>query len=150
MCANHPQPDSSFLGKVFGNMNILFAVAILCGLCTGYLNDPAINEGAKAVSHVFISLLKLVSLPIFFLSILATASGMENISEIKSLGKKVVTYTLLTTVLAAAIALVFFVLFDPVRSKMESTITQPLVQGSYWSYLLNVVPSNIEIGRAHV
>ena len=60
---------------------------------------------AETVSQLFINLLKLVSLPIIFLSIVSTAAGMENIEQIKRLGQKVIKYTLLTTLLAATIAL---------------------------------------------
>lgn len=144
MCANHPVEDSSFFGKIFQNTNLLFAIAIVLGICTGYANIPALNEGAQAVSHVFINLLKLVSLPIIFLSLIATASSMEDVSEIKNLGKRVIKYTLLTTILAATVALGFFLLINPVQSHIDNqALAQTSVQGSYVTYLLNVIPSNI-------
>lgn len=126
--------------------NRRIALATLLGLVAGYCNIPAVDSVAGTVSEVFINLLKLVSLPIIFLSIVSTASGMESVSEIKSLGKKVIKYTLLTTVIAAAIALVLFVLIDPVRSHIQTqgseatTVTQP---GSYFAYLIKSIPSNI-------
>ncbi len=85
--------------------NARIGLATLLGLVAGYCHVPMIDTVAGTVSEVFINLLKLVSLPIIFLSIVSTASGMESINEIKSLGKKVIKYTILTTVIAAAIAL---------------------------------------------
>ena len=78
---------------------------------------------AETISQLFINLLKLVSLPIIFLSIVSTASGMENIEQIKRLGQKVIKYTLLTTVIAATVALALFIGIDPVKgmSALAST-----------------------------
>lgn len=133
------------LGKIL-TQNRRIALATVFGLLAGYLNLPAIDSAATAISEVFINLLKLVSLPIIFLSIVSTASGMDSVSEIKSIGKRVIKYTLLTTVIAAAVALVLFVLIDPVSSVIQNgaeaseAVTQT---GSYYSYLIKSIPSNI-------
>lgn len=125
--------------------NKRIALATVLGLVAGYCNVPILDSTAETVSEVFINLLKLVSLPIIFLSIVSTASGMESVSEIRSLGKKVIKYTLLTTVVAAAIALLLFVIIDPVRShiQLDTTEVAPVSQGSYFAYLIKSIPSNI-------
>lgn len=122
-----------------------YLIAVLLGLLSGYLGYAAIQTAASAVSQVFISLLKLVSLPIIFLSIVSTASGMESLDEIKHLGKRVIKYTFLTTAVAAALALLIFVVVQPVRTTVELVNTGAPVeaQGSYFHYLLQAVPSNI-------
>src|ERR1700676_4648445 len=99
--------------------NRRIALATILGLLAGYCNIPAIDAVAGTVSEIFINLLKLVSLPIIFLSIVSTASGMDSVREIKTLGKKVIKYTLLTTVIAATIALIIFVAVDPVRTHIN-------------------------------
>ena len=123
--------------------NLFLGIATLCGLCCGLLNQPFLYSIADGVSNLFVSLLKLVSLPIIFLSIVFTASSMESISEIKKLGGKVIKYTLLTTVIAATIALILFVLIDPVKSSIHSfSADAQFNQQSYFSYLLKAIPSN--------
>lgn len=131
--------------KSFLSANTKIALATLAGIIAGYANIPEVDSIASAISQVFINLLKLVSLPIIFLSIVSTASSMDNLSEIKSLGKRVVKYTLLTTVIAAAIALMLFIVIDPVRSITSHEMLAPEVakQGSYYTYLLSSIPSNI-------
>ncbi|CCB91735.1 proton/sodium-glutamate symport protein [Waddlia chondrophila 2032/99] len=122
------------------------AAAILLGLFAGYANHPTMDAAASVVSEIFINLLKLVSLPIIFLSIVSTASGMDSIDEIKSIGKKVIKYTLLTTVIAATFALIIFVTIDPVRSVVSKAPPVDLESGSlpgYMHYLINIIPSNI-------
>lgn len=128
------------------NPNIFFGVAILLGILTGYLQEPLLFRTADIVSQLFINLLKLVSLPIIFLSIVSTASGMENLEQIKCLGQKVVKYTLLTTVIAATIALALFILVDPVQGTGELAKvaeSTDVAQPSYLTFFIQIVPSNI-------
>jgi Na+/H+-dicarboxylate symporter len=104
-------------------------------------------ELASYISEAFMNLLKLVSVPVLFLSIVTVASGMENMNTMAKMGKKVIKYTLITTVAAATFALMFFLLFDPVRGAMVAgahAVDAPTAEpGSYWRHLLSVVPSNI-------
>jgi len=132
--------------KIF-TPNVRIALATVLGLFAGYLNLPVIDSAANVVSEIFINLLKLVSLPIIFLSIVSTASGMDSISEIKSLGKRTIKYTLFTTVIAAAVALGYFLMIDPVSTSSQielgSDSSVAVNQGSYYSYLIKSIPSNI-------
>lgn len=129
------------------NPNLLFAAAIFLGILTGYLQSPFLFSVAEAVSQLFINLLKLVSLPIIFLSVVSTAAGMENVEQIKQLGKKVVKYTLLTTVIAATVALGLFIGIGPVKESAPLAIEQLTYEGaaqpSYLSFFLHIVPSNV-------
>lgn len=132
------------LSKIF-NQNRRIALATILGLAAGYLNMPAFDAAADAISEIFINLLKLVSLPIIFLSIVSTASGMDSVNEIKTLGRRVIKYTLITTVIAASIALLLFIVIDPVSTTLSTqTLTDVQAQqGSYYSYLIKSIPSNI-------
>lgn len=126
------------------NNNSYIFLAVAFALLAGYLHLPFIYAIATALSDLFISLLKLVSIPIIFLSIVSTVSGMDNVHEFKRLGKKVVKYTLLTTYIAALIALLVFIVIDPVRSPINTAGAQHIEadQKGYFTYLLQVVPSN--------
>lgn len=128
--------------KLF-NGNVYFALATLLGLLAGVWDIPYTQVTATTVSQLFINLLKLVSLPIIFLSIVSTASGMESVHEIKHIGKKVVKYTLLTTIIAATVALILFVTINPVRTLTAAGAEQTVEhQGSYFNYLMKTIPSN--------
>lgn len=132
--------------KRVSRQTIYLSVALFLGMLSGYFSHPAVDTAASIVSKVFINLLKLVSLPIIFLSIVSTASGMESVEEIKSIGKKVIKYTILTTLIAAAIALMTFLAVGPVRTIVTDAAPVSMESGSlpgYMNYLLNVIPSNI-------
>ncbi|PJD98243.1 MAG: dicarboxylate/amino acid:cation symporter [Parachlamydia sp.] len=127
-------------------VNLLFAIAFIGGLAGGYLNLPWLDQIASIVSQIFINLLKLVSLPIIFLSIVATASGMKSASDVRFMGFKVLKYTLLTTILAATVALILFVIIDPSSSQVSMQIGDAAAktnQKGYLTYLIKAIPSNI-------
>lgn len=127
--------------------NILVLVACIAGLLTGYLDVTFLNNIADASSETFIKLLKLISLPIIFLSICSTISGMRDFHEMRKIGRKVITYTIGTTIIAAAIALILFQLIQPAKNAMHFAVEQagntPVDQPSYLSFVLNIIPSNL-------
>ena len=126
------------------NPNIFFGVALVLGLAAGFYGSPAVFSTAEVVSQIFINLLKLVSLPIIFLSIVSTALGMESTQEIKTIGFRVVKYTLLTTLLAASVALLIYVFVHPVQVILSSNpINDAGSQAGYLTFLLRAIPSNI-------
>lgn len=127
------------------NSNLFYALAIVAGVLAGYTNIPILFTTAETISQIFINLLKLVSLPIIFLSIVSTASGMESLHEIKILGKKVIKYTLLTTLIAATIGFLLFIVIDPVRGNIVALTSGEIdpQQPNYLSFFIQIVPSNI-------
>ncbi|MDF2578188.1 MAG: aaaT [Chlamydiales bacterium] len=130
------------------NVSSPLLLGIILGLVTGYLRVDFLLEASHVVSNLFLNLLKLISLPIVFLSITSTLSGMRGWEEMKLLGKKVLTYTLLTTIVAATIALILFLVIDPAARKTElaTTVAEELIhapQRSYLSFVLQIIPSNI-------
>lgn len=129
------------------NPNLYFGIAIVLGILAGCTQSPFVFSVAETLSQIFINLLKLVSLPIIFLSIVSTASGMDNLHEIKMIGTKVVKYTLLTTLIAASVALTLFILIDPVRGQtVQLAASAAAVQAdspTYLSFFMQIIPSNI-------
>jgi len=123
---------------------MIYAIAVLFGLVFGWLDLPVLNQGAEVVSEIFMNLLKLVSLPIIFLSLVSTASSMESLEEISDLGKRTIRYTFLTTLIASSVALFLFVTLNPVGSTMiEQGNWNPDNKSSYFTHLIHLIPSNI-------
>lgn len=132
------------LVKGFLTPNVLMLLSVIAGVATGYANIEAFHTLAKVLSTLIIDSLKLLSVPIIFVSIVATISGMKNVDEMKTLGSKVLKYTIISTVLAATIAFIFFNLIQPVQhiiasdSFKEAAGTTP----NYLNALLDMYPSN--------
>lgn len=120
---------------------ILLAAAAL-GLVTGWLDLPVVNNICEVITEIFIRLLKLVSLPIIFFSLIATLSGMGGMSDVKALGGKILKYTFLTTVVAATVALTLYVAFDPAQQSLNLSAEtgQNVEVVNYWNYLKGIIP----------
>ena len=128
------------------NSYILILLPIVLGVFTGYLHQPILIQIAQTLSSAMMNFLQLLAAPLVFLSIFSTLLGMSSFKEMKTLGRKVLTYTVFTTLLAATVALSLFLFVNPAKnplahSTLEVAIEMP--QGSYLSFLTNIIPSNI-------
>ena len=125
--------------------NLLIIIAIGLGALTGWADINFLNQAAQVGSDLFLRLLKLISLPIIFLAITSTITGMKSLSEIKNMGKKVIFYTLTTTLIAATVALLLYVFIDPAQSVgTVANLQGPtgVQEGTYLSFFMNIIPSN--------
>ena len=128
---------------LFNTVTYYFLAAALAIFC-GYMQQPIFLSAATVVSDIFMNCLRLVSIPIIFLSIVSTAGGMEGVAEVKLLGKKVIKYTLLTTLISATVALFLFLGVQPVRfiTPAENLVSAS-AQPGYFGYLMQAIPSNV-------
>lgn len=123
---------------------LFFLIAILLGAATGFSEQKWALQAAEILSSLFLNYLSMIAAPIVLLAILSTLLNMQNFEQMKGLGKKVLSYTLLTTTLASLVALGFFLLFDPVSSMPKSTgIVAGSEQPSYLHFFVDIIPSNI-------
>lgn len=126
-------------------------LGLICGLSvlSNTLNPVSflIFNIASAISIVFINLLQLISLPIIFTAIVNTISGLKDFDELKTIGAKVLRYTMITTLIAASVSLMLVVILDPANSVNHVTHTTSetsvnLAENNYLDHLAQVVPSN--------
>lgn len=119
-------------------------------ICTFFKVKISI-EVANVISDIFIRLLKLLSLPMIFLAITTTLSGIDNLQQVKFLGKKVLFYTIITTIISATIAAVLYVIISPAQSHLinaskdstTSSLTSKIESISYVKSLWEALPTNI-------
>ncbi len=129
--------------SIFRKSQYTLTLAVVLGILTGWLGFFWLDQLAAFVGEVFINFLKLISLPLIFFSIVSTTAGMENVQEIQRLGKKVAKYTLLTTIIAAFLALSLYLLIDPVRTDLaDGIVDSSLPQGTYIDYFKQIIPAN--------
>lgn len=117
------------------------ALAIVLAILVGWWPMSGAILLADAVTQIFVRLLKLISLPIISLSLLATMSSIGERS-LSRLGKRVVTYTILTTGIASTLALVLYTAIEPVASVLVEPGTAKH-QLDYFDQFLKIVPDNL-------
>ncbi|MCB1114847.1 MAG: dicarboxylate/amino acid:cation symporter [Chlamydiia bacterium] len=129
--------------------NVIFNFGMLLALTFGglfgYLNLPVTNNAAHVISHLFLNLLKLISLPMIFLAIVSTLTKMTSLKEAGLMLRKILKYTLLTTIIAATIGMILFIFIDPVKPVAGGADEAALVstQADYLSFLLKIIPDNL-------
>jgi Na+/H+-dicarboxylate symporter len=116
-------------------------IAVVFAIITGYWQEPILLKLASVVSEIFVRLLKLISLPMISLSLLATISSVGEHSFTR-IGHRIVTYTILTTTIAASIALTLYLIIHPVL-QAASPLGQVVAGPSYLEEFLKVIPSNL-------
>lgn len=125
--------------------NLLTIVALLLGVVSGILNIEAMNSAAHLVSDITIRLMKLIALPLLFLSVVSSASHFKNFDQVKILGLRIFKYTLITTISAALVAETLYLLFSSylldasVNGEHNKVGTQPGLLGT----LLQLIPDNV-------
>ena len=129
--------------KISHSYNIAILTAILLGSLSGYFSIPFFEHLSSTIITLFLSMLKLISLPMIFLAIISTMTKMKSLGEANFLIRKIAKYTLITTILASSIG---FFLFHFLRPTMTIEGMQPEaipeMSGSYLSFLLKIIPSN--------
>lgn len=128
------------------NYTKITLLAAALGVVAGYYNVSSVVHCSIFISKIFVNILELLSIPLIFLSIVSTISGMDSFAEMKILGIKVLKYTLLTTILSATIGLLIYLMINPalaMNTIVNSSGEPASAAGSYVHFIANVIPSNI-------
>ena len=122
--------------------NIGMISALLLGALFGFFPLPFTDRFAAIIATLFIRILKLISLPMIFLALVSTLTQMKSIGEAGFLLRKILKYTLLTTLIAATTGMILFFIIQPVESiKIDPSF--PSQQHNYFSFLINIIPENV-------
>ncbi len=123
--------------------NLSMLLALILGGALGSTSIPFVHAAADVVSELFLNMLKLISLPMIFLAIVSTLTRMNSLHEAGYLLKKIFKYTLATTLIAATIGLILFLIIQPVKSgELSAPAFSPLKE-SYLSFLTQIIPPNL-------
>lgn len=122
-------------------MSIHLTASILIGLILGYLDIYWVKEIAQWTSDIFVNFMKLISLPILFLSITSAISQFDHIETFKQMMKKTLKYTTITTLIAATIAMFSYMIIQPAQLLITNTQQINLTQ-NYLGNFKKIIPSN--------
>lgn len=126
------------------NHNLFLLGSAVLGLLLGSLHSPLIFHSAEVVSTIFLKFLKFLSLPLVFFAIGSTITSAKNFHTILSLGKKILYYTLLTTILSATIGMVLLLIIRPIMpTSSPLSIQQTINATGYLEVLSKTIPGNI-------
>jgi len=127
------------------SQNILTIMAMLAGIATAFIGNIYLDNSADVVADITIRFMKLMAVPLLFLSIVSSASHFRNLKQIKSLGLKIFKYTIFTTFLAAFVAEGLYLLVSPVLLSSQTELKAQNIesQNGFFQTFLSMVPDNI-------
>jgi len=125
-------------------MGIGLAAGVIVGLiwqAAGGLNP----EWFKPIGDLFIRLIRMIVVPLVFVSLVAGAASMGNAAKMGRIAVKTILFYLGTTAVAVALGLFFANLIDPgtgLSLSTEGLKAKEVAPPSFWETLLNIVPMN--------
>ncbi len=128
---------------------ILWVGALVIGAALGYLGIAWLNEVFDFVATVYTRLFQFVAVPTIALAVITTLSSLGGRKETGRIFLHTITYTLLTTVAAATVGLVLYLVIQPGNLPAEAVnaargdVPEGLTQLSFYDHILSVVPNNI-------
>lgn len=127
----------------------LWMGALVIGAILGWMGIPALNQLFDFIATVFTRLFQFISIPTIALAVITTLSALGAKKETGRIFAHAVTYTLLTTICAAAIGLALYLWIAPGNLPMDlinqgtAAVPQKLEKVTYYDHFLSVIPNNI-------
>ncbi len=118
----------------------IFTYIILLSIAIwgGYNEVPFVIKSANIISFYFVICFKWLSIPLISFAILSTTKNMQSKTEFLKLGSQIFRYTFITTIIAATVALGYFLLLNPTNTNIVSSASDySIPSGSpLYGYLL--------------
>ncbi len=138
-------PKPGFNGKQFA----IWMAALVIGGVLGSLGITGLNNFFNFIAAVFTRLFQFVAVPTIALTITTTLAELGARKNTGKIFLHAVTYTLLTTLVAAAVGAVLYLLIQPgnlpaeLILKGQESVPQNLGRLTVYDHILSVVPNNI-------
>lgn len=123
--------------------------ALVVGVVLGLLGLGWLNALMTFVATVYTRLFQFVAVPTIVLAVITTLAMFDEQKDTGRIFRHAVTYTLLTTITAAAVGLVLYLIIRPgnlpaeLVSQGSADIPQDLGGETYYDHILGVIPNNI-------
>lgn len=122
--------------------------ALIVGAILGLLEIGWLDDVMNFVATIYVRLFQLLAVPTIVLAVATTLASLGKGQEAGRIFRHTISYTLLTTIVAAAVGLLLYVVIAPGQLELktvetDSSLSTPSSQLSYIDHLLTVIPNNI-------
>ena len=125
---------------------ILWLGALVIGAVLGLLHNNAINATANFIATVYTRLFQFLAVPTVALAIMTTLISFGRQKSTRSIFLRTITYTLLTTFVAALVGMVLYRLIAPesIPQSMLSSVSSGVdSESTFYDHIVSVIPNNI-------
>ena len=133
-----------------GKQMIIWLAALILGGALGMLNNNAVNEFFNFIASAYTRLFKFVAVPTIALAVTTTLAMLGAKRDTGKIFLHTIVYTLLTTLAAAVIGAVLYVVVAPgnlplelVKQGQSAAAEQNLAPMTVYSHILKVIPDNV-------
>ena len=123
----------------------LWIGALIIGILLGMTGVSWVNQLMELIASIYTKLFQLLSVPTIVLAVVTTFASFGSKGSGRIFGRTL-TYTLLTTLMAAAVGALLYVIVSPGNLSDESALAATEVSETtltYKDHLMNIVPNNI-------
>lgn len=129
---------------------VLWIGALVVGGVLGMLGIGLLNGLMNFIATVYTRLFQLVAIPTIALAVATTLASLGGKKDTARIFRHAVVYTLLTTVAAAAVGLLLYVVMQPgnlpqetIQAGENTALPDTLGHTSYYDHILSVIPNNV-------
>ena len=144
---NHQEVNKSIANN--RRQLILWIGSLIIGAILGLLGLGWLNALMTFIATVYTRLFQFLAVPTIVLAVITTLASIGDQKDTGRIFRHALTYTLLTTVAAAAVGLLLFLLIRPgnlpaaMVAGGQTNIPQNLGGETYYDHILSVVPNNL-------
>ena len=146
MCVQEFSKSKQYKLKFRLNNFTVYFMVIVLGAASGSFDFAILQNIGLFISNIFIKMFKCVSLPIISLSIIVTLSQYNANKGMKQIWQRTLLYTISTTIIAASVAFVLYLLIAPVNINtigLSTTSNAVSSNNNYIAHLATLIPTNI-------
>lgn len=127
----------------------LWIGALVVGGMLGLLHADWLDQQTAFIATVYTRLFQLVAVPTIVLAVITTLAKFGEQKDTGRIFAHALTYTLLTTITAAAVGLLLYNVVEPSNlpqsmvSQGQDSIPKDLGSETYYDHILSVIPNNI-------
>ncbi|MCQ2359098.1 MAG: dicarboxylate/amino acid:cation symporter [Phascolarctobacterium sp.] len=136
--------------KQGGNKQIfIWLGALVLGGVLGALGNAGLNEFFNFIATVFTRLFQFIAVPTIGLAVITTLASLGAEKDTGRIFGRTITYTLLTTIAASAVAMVLYMVVAPgnlpadIVGAAVKDVPKNLGKLSYYDHFLSIVPNNV-------
>lgn len=133
--------------SIWMSTSFLYLLAITLGILCGLSGIGYLQNAGHFIAEIFIRIFKCISLPIISLSIIVTMSNYEVSDKMREIWRRTITYTISTTIVAATISMLLYLLIHPSMAGGTLNINHGSLPdgsgGGYLDHIMKIIPTSI-------